>query len=58
ITANRCGLRDFTGPRWRCMLYRNYDLCGTCRARGLTSYRHSPDHPMERIEQWLRVDAP
>ncbi|XP_037513510.1 uncharacterized protein LOC119390054 [Rhipicephalus sanguineus] len=55
ISCNSCNRDSFFGPRWKCTVCTNYDLCAAC----YLCYAHNPDHAFTRFDRphgrWIRV---
>ena len=50
IECDGCGVRPIKGERYKCNKCYKYDLCGKCKADGVTTGRHRADHRMIRKE--------
>ena len=49
VSCNLCRKNNFKGLRYKCLVCYDYDLCSACYDAGLTSSRHTIDHPMQCI---------
>lgn len=49
VSCDSCRKNNFMGLRYKCLVCFDYDLCSTCYEAGLTSSRHTVDHPMQCI---------
>lgn len=49
VVCEACMKEDFKGRRFKCLKCFDYDLCSNCYDAGVTSPRHSADHPMQCI---------
>ncbi|CAH8546130.1 unnamed protein product [Schistosoma rodhaini] len=47
VTCNGCSRRDFRFRRYKCLICRDYDLCGTCFDSQQESEKHLNYHPMQ-----------
>nr|CAH8849858.1 unnamed protein product [Trichobilharzia regenti] len=47
VTCNGCSRRDFRFRRYKCLVCRDYDLCGTCFDNQQETDKHSSYHPMQ-----------
>lgn len=49
VTCDSCRKNNFRGLRYKCLICYDFDLCSTCYESGLTSSRHTVNHPMQCI---------
>ncbi|KAJ3026627.1 UNVERIFIED_CONTAM: hypothetical protein HDU68_005362 [Siphonaria sp. JEL0065] len=53
-TCDICGIKGFTGPRYKCNTCRDYDICGVCyytsRQDEKSAAQHDPTHEFTRID--------
>lgn len=49
VSCDSCLKSNFNGRRYKCLICYDYDLCADCYEEGVTSTRHSVDHPMQCI---------
>lgn len=49
VSCNSCRKNNFRGLRYKCLICYDYDLCSACYEAGLTSSRHTVNHPMQCI---------
>ncbi|XP_055541686.1 E3 ubiquitin-protein ligase KCMF1 [Wyeomyia smithii] len=49
VSCDSCLKSNFRGRRYKCLICYDYDLCANCYEEGVTSTRHSADHPMQCI---------
>lgn len=49
VSCDSCRKNNFRGLRYKCLICYDYDLCSTCYEAGLTSSRHTVNHPMQCI---------
>lgn len=49
VSCDSCLQGNFPGKRYKCLICYDYDLCCTCFEAGVTSPRHTADHPMQCI---------
>jgi len=49
VSCDSCLKGNFRGRRYKCLICFDYDCCATCYENGVTSNRHSTDHPMQCI---------
>lgn len=49
VSCDSCMKANFKGRRYKCLVCYDYDLCATCYESGVTTGRHSTDHPMQCI---------
>lgn len=49
VSCDSCRKNNFRGLRYKCLICYDYDLCSACYEAGLTSSRHSVNHPMQCI---------
>lgn len=49
VSCDSCRKNNFRGLRYKCLICYDYDLCSTCYETGLTSTRHTVNHPMQCI---------
>lgn len=49
VSCDSCRKSNFRGLRFKCLNCYDYDLCSTCYENGLTSSRHTINHPMQCI---------
>ncbi|CAH8549241.1 unnamed protein product [Schistosoma guineensis] len=47
VTCNGCSRRDFRFRRYKCLICRDYDLCGTCFDNQQETEKHLNSHPMQ-----------
>ncbi|KAH8876938.1 E3 ubiquitin-protein ligase [Schistosoma japonicum] len=47
VTCNGCSRRDFRFRRYKCLICRDYDLCGTCFDSHQETEKHLNSHPMQ-----------
>ncbi|CAH8502827.1 unnamed protein product [Schistosoma turkestanicum] len=47
VTCNGCARRDFRFRRYKCLVCRDYDLCGSCFDSQLENEKHFSFHPMQ-----------
>ncbi|CAG2108739.1 unnamed protein product [Medioppia subpectinata] len=49
VSCDSCLKGNFRGRRFKCLICFDYDLCAACFESGVTSTRHTTDHPMQCI---------
>lgn len=49
VSCDSCRKSNIRGLRYKCLICYDYDLCSICYEAGLTSSRHSVNHPMQCI---------
>lgn len=49
VSCDSCRKNNFRGLRYKCLICYDYDLCSTCYESGVTSSRHTINHPMQCI---------
>ncbi len=49
VTCDGCGIKNFTGARYRCNVCSDYDLCSNCYQNDASSLNHVPEHPVTAI---------
>jgi len=49
VSCDSCRKSNFIGLRYKCLICYDYDLCSTCHEAGITSSRHTVNHPMQCI---------
>lgn len=49
VSCDCCRKNNFKGLRYKCLICYDYDLCSNCHETGLTSSRHTVNHPMQCI---------
>lgn len=49
ITCSVCGVKDFDGIRFVCLICWNYDLCEKCYGERRYNIQHRPHHPMQSV---------
>lgn len=49
VSCDSCRKSNFRGLRFKCLNCYDYDLCSTCYEAGITSSRHTINHPMQCI---------
>ncbi|KAJ3247341.1 hypothetical protein HDU78_004593 [Chytriomyces hyalinus] len=47
-TCDVCGLKGFTGPRFKCSVCRDYDLCGVCYFTALQKKSEEDEVPLRK----------
>ncbi|KAJ3233650.1 hypothetical protein HDU81_002094 [Chytriomyces hyalinus] len=47
-TCDACGLKGFTGPRFKCSVCRDYDLCGVCYFTALQKKSEEDEVPLRK----------
>ncbi|KAJ3237240.1 hypothetical protein HDU78_004597 [Chytriomyces hyalinus] len=47
-TCDVCGLKGFTGPRFKCTVCRDYDLCGVCYFTALQKKSEEDEVPLRK----------
>lgn len=57
VSCKECGILPIVGPRFKCAVRENHDLCGACESRSAPSPdASSPQYPMLKIDR--PEDAP
>lgn len=49
VSCDPCRKNNFRGLRYKCLICYDYDLCSACYEAGLTSSRHTVNHPVQCI---------
>ncbi|KAL3863517.1 hypothetical protein ACJMK2_005271 [Sinanodonta woodiana] len=49
VSCDSCLKGNFRGKRYKCLVCYDYDLCATCYEAGVTTTRHTTDHPVQCI---------
>lgn len=49
VSCDPCKKNNFRGLRYKCLICYDYDLCSACYEAGLTSSRHTVNHPVQCI---------
>ena len=49
VSCDSCNKNNFRGKRFKCLICYDYDLCAQCYDNGVSTTRHTKDHPMQCI---------
>eukprot|EP01102_Stenamoeba_stenopodia_P003763 TRINITY_DN1390_c0_g8_i1.p1 TRINITY_DN1390_c0_g8~~TRINITY_DN1390_c0_g8_i1.p1 ORF type:complete len:260 (+),score=45.01 TRINITY_DN1390_c0_g8_i1:390-1169(+) len=60
VTCDGCGISNFSGPRHKCTVCFDYDLCNNCALNGITTKSHSENHRLQTINvpgEYIRASS-
>jgi len=49
VTCDGCGISNFEGQRFKCLVCIDYDLCGACKTNEVVTKLHAIEHPMREL---------
>eukprot|EP00300_Choanocystis_sp_HF-7_P036347 c52191_g1_i1.p1 GENE.c52191_g1_i1~~c52191_g1_i1.p1 ORF type:complete len:446 (+),score=81.42 c52191_g1_i1:38-1339(+) len=49
VTCDGCGMKPIAGPRFKCLICQDFDLCSSCESRACQIDSHYPSHAMVKM---------